>query len=125
MIADIHYNRVKGWNDIHQFYLQESEKYPADKLHHALDIFHEVFGISFKKINQPDLIKLLEQSVSTAEWITQGIGVPEKKTISTHFVKWSMRIRRKWIRSWVNSMTTVLLKHRKTLFAEYQFSVEI
>jgi len=123
MIVDIHYNRVKGWNDIHQFYLQESEKYPADKLYHALDIFHEVFGISFKKIKQQDFIELLQQSVSTAEWITQGIMSSRRKDYLNPF--------RKMVYANQAEMDQVLgkfddnsfIKAQETLYAEYQSSV--
>jgi hypothetical protein len=87
MIADIHYNRIKGWPDIHHFYMQESEKYPSDKLQHALDVLHEVYGISFKKIKPAELVHLLQQSVSTAEWIKQGIISSRKKDYLNPFRK--------------------------------------
>jgi Domain of unknown function (DUF4954) len=124
MIADIHYNRINGWPDIHQFYLQESEKYPTDKLHHALDVYHEVCGISFKKINQTDFAKLLQQSVSTVEWLTQGIKSSRKKDYLNPY--------RKMVYANQMEMDQVLgkfddnsfIKTQENLFAEYQSSID-
>jgi hypothetical protein len=124
MIADIHYNRVKSWPDIHQFYVQESEKYPLDKLYHALDIFQEVYGISFKKINTQDFLKYLKQSVTTAEWITQGIKSSRKKDYLNPF--------RKMVYSNQSEMDQVVgkfddnsfIKSQEMQFAEYRISID-
>lgn len=123
MIADIHYNRVKSWPDIHQFYLQESEKYSVDKLHHSLDIFHEFYGISFKKIKQEDLLKFLKQSTVTAEWITQGIMSSRKKDYLNPF--------RKMVYANQSEMDQVIgkfddngfIKSQEKLLEEYQSSI--
>jgi hypothetical protein len=87
LISGIHQNRIGGWNDIHQFYLTEAGKYPADKLHHALDILLEVHGINFKNIKPPEFKELLEQSLATAEWITKGIFSSRKKDYLNPFRK--------------------------------------
>jgi NDP-sugar pyrophosphorylase family protein len=123
MIADIHYNRIKSWQDIHQFYIQESERYPSDKLHHALDILHEVFGISFKKIKTPEFVHLLQQSVSTAEWITKGIVSSRKKDYLNPF--------RKMVYSNQTEMDLILgkfddngfIKIQEDLFDEYLLTI--
>ena len=87
LIENIHQNRINGWNDIHQFYIQEAAKYPDDKLYHALDILWEVHGISVKKMTMPEFVNLLQQSVSTAEWITRGILNSRKKDYLNPFRK--------------------------------------
>jgi hypothetical protein len=87
LLSDIHQNRVGSWNDIHQFYLREADNYPADKLHHALDILYEVHGISIKNSNPAVLKDLLQQSVETAGWIAKGIYNSRKKDYLNPFRK--------------------------------------
>jgi hypothetical protein len=73
LVKNIKDNSVCNWNDIHQFYKTEADRYPAEKLYHALDILNQVQGISVKSINFPEFSALLLESVATAEWITNGI----------------------------------------------------
>jgi carbonic anhydrase/acetyltransferase-like protein (isoleucine patch superfamily) len=124
MIADIHYNRIKSWPDIHQFYQQESEKYPLDKLYHALDIFHEVYGVSFRKIKQEDFLKFLKQSVATAEWITQGIMSSRKKDYLNPFRKMVYANQAEMDQVVGKFDDNSFIKSQEIQFAEYQSSVE-
>jgi hypothetical protein len=87
LISDIHHNKIKGWNDIHRFYLKEAENYPVDKLHHALDILSQTHGISIKKIKPADFKDLLQQSAATGDWITKGIFNSRKKDYINPFRK--------------------------------------
>jgi carbonic anhydrase/acetyltransferase-like protein (isoleucine patch superfamily) len=87
LITGIHQNRIRGWQDIHQFYLEQGKNYPADKLFHALDILWQVHGISVKKTNRADFKKLLLQSIDTAEWIARGIFSSRKKDYLNPFRK--------------------------------------
>jgi hypothetical protein len=87
LLSDIHQNRIGGWDEIHQFYLTEAANYPTDKLHHALDILWQVHGIPIKKINPLEFKELLDQSLTTAEWITKGIFSSRKKDYLNPFRK--------------------------------------
>jgi len=87
LISSIHDNSICSWNDIHHFYKTESESYPDDKLHHALDILMQVHGISIKKIKPAELKKLLLQSFDTAKWIATGIFNSRKKDYLNPFRK--------------------------------------
>jgi Domain of unknown function (DUF4954) len=87
LLSGIHQNQTESWDDIHQFYMTEAAHYPVDKLHHALDILHQVFGISIKKINPADFKILLQKSLATAEWITRGILNSRKKDYLNPFRK--------------------------------------
>jgi len=87
LISSIHDNSICSWNDIHHFYKTESESYPDDKLHHALDILMQVHGISIKKIKPAELKKLLLQSFDTAKWIAAGIFNSRKKDYLNPFRK--------------------------------------
>jgi Domain of unknown function (DUF4954) len=87
LITGIHQETISGWKDVHQFYVTAGENYPKDKLYHALDILYQVHGISIKKINLLEFRKLLIESVSTAEWITNGIFNSRKKDYLNPFRK--------------------------------------
>jgi hypothetical protein len=87
LTEEIRQNRISGWNDIHQFYTREASAYPDDKLTHALDMLWLVHGISIKTIKFPEFSKILLQSVSTAEWIAQGIMSSRKKDYLNPFRK--------------------------------------
>ncbi len=87
MIADIHADRIGSWKEIHQVYQKQSTDYPMDKLHHALDALWQVHHISVKKTGPGHLKELINQSVSTAEWITKGIFSSREKDYLNPFRK--------------------------------------
>ena len=124
LLTGIHQNSIGSWKDIHQFYLAEGNNYPLDKLHHALDILQQVFGISFKKINMAGFADLLQKSVSTAEWISNGIFSSRKKDYLNPF--------RKMVYTSQAEMDQVIgklddnsfIKNQEKLFREYQSAVQ-
>ncbi|MDP4213419.1 MAG: DUF4954 family protein [Bacteroidota bacterium] len=85
LIADIHSKRIRSWQDIHRFYLQQAENYNRDKLFHALNILHVVHGVSIKFIDPPAFKRLLLQSLATADWITKGILTSREKDYDNPF----------------------------------------
>ena len=87
LITDIHASRIKSWQDIHRFYLSAAETYLEDKLHHALDILKLVHGISIKSADPGDFKELLEQSVATADRLTQNILLSREKDYENPFRK--------------------------------------
>jgi Domain of unknown function (DUF4954) len=87
LLTDIHQNQVGSWENIHHFYSTEAKNYPADKLHHALDVLNEAHGISIKNLKPEDFKELLQQSVGTAEWITKSIFSSRKKDYLNPFRK--------------------------------------
>ncbi len=85
LISDIHSKRIGSWQDVHRFYLAEGANYNRDKLHHALDILFSVKGISIKCADPVHFRQLLEKSISTAAWITNGILVSREKDYENPF----------------------------------------
>jgi hypothetical protein len=85
LISDIHSKRIGSWQDVHRFYLAEGANYNRDKLHHALDILFSVQGISIKCADPVHFRQLLEKSISTAAWITNGILVSREKDYDNPF----------------------------------------
>jgi len=85
LIDQIHSGRVKSWDQIHQFYRQQNEQYPADKLQHALAALRESTGISLRRSKPSALKTLLEQSLRTKEWMTKEIYTTRAKDYSNPF----------------------------------------
>lgn len=87
LIRQIHTGRVKSWKDIHAFYEQQSQSYPQEKLSHALAALKEVHGINLKKATGPILQQLLQQSITTKEWMVKGIYDSRAKDYNNPFRK--------------------------------------
>jgi Domain of unknown function (DUF4954) len=65
--------KTKSWEDIHQFYRKQAERYDADKLQHALSTLKTVLGIDLKKQTSSALQSLFDQTIATKEWMVKGI----------------------------------------------------
>lgn len=86
-IQQVHKNKIRDWDQVHAFYKNEGESYQQDKLQHALAALKETHGINIKKIDQPQFKNLLQQSISTKEWMTRGIYDSRAKDYSNPFRK--------------------------------------
>jgi hypothetical protein len=87
LIRDIHSNRIKSWQDVHQFYRSAAATYTQDKLYHALDILKGVHDVSIKTITPGNFKELLEQSVAIAGQLTQNILLSREKDYENPFRK--------------------------------------
>jgi len=123
LLAGIRKDRIKGWNDIHHFYMEEAENYPADKLYHALDILRLVHGISIKKINRREFEILLRQSVSTAEWISTGIYNSRQKDYLNPFRKMVYENQAEMDQVIGKLDENSFIKNQEQVFKDYQFRV--
>ncbi len=85
LVSGMHLNKIGSWQDVHAFYQAEGEKYKRDKLLHALDILFEVHGISIKCADPAYFRQLLQKSIATAEWLTNGILVSREKDYDNPF----------------------------------------
>ncbi|MCW3087251.1 MAG: hypothetical protein JWQ78_637, partial [Sediminibacterium sp.] len=65
--------KIKSWEAVHDFYRSQGEKYPAQKIQHALASLTEITGISLKKMDINQFHTLLNSAVATKEWMTKGI----------------------------------------------------
>jgi hypothetical protein len=85
LISEIHSGKIKDWAQIHKFYKKQGERYPADKLHHAIAALKKVHGIEIKKADKATLKKLLLQSIATKEWMVKNIQDARSKDYSNPF----------------------------------------
>jgi hypothetical protein len=79
--------KVKDWEAVHAFYVQQGKNYAAEKLAHAMAAVKEVFDINLKKAS-PGIIKsLLHQSITTKEWMVKEIYDSRAKDYRNPFRK--------------------------------------
>jgi len=75
--------KIKGWDAVHEFYIQQSSLYPSQKLQYALASYLELKGI--KQLTKEHLADLLKQSLKTSEWMVKGIYDSRAKDYSNPF----------------------------------------
>lgn len=80
-------NKIKSWDAIHQYYAEAGNKYPAQKLKHALASLQEVLQINLKKADAQVYETLADQAINTKEWMTQGIYDSRAKDYQNQFRK--------------------------------------
>jgi hypothetical protein len=87
LIKQVNAGRVKDWESVHDFYVQQGKNYATEKLAHAMAAIKEVFGINIRKAS-PAIIKgLLHQSITTREWMVKEIYESRAKDYRNPFRK--------------------------------------
>ena len=69
----------KGWEDVHQYYLESARLYAGHKLEHAYTSLLEILGITPKQFTVEIFQDLLKQAVATREWMSKGIYTSRAK----------------------------------------------
>ena len=79
--------KIKSWDDVHGFYIEEGNKYEQDKLQHAYTSLLEILGITARQFT-PELFKnLMQKRVTTRTWMCSGIYEARAKDYSNPFRK--------------------------------------
>ena len=84
-LKQIKSGKMKSWEDIHNFYLIQAEKYSDEKLSHALAALKKVSGFSFSKFKASDLKELLQDSINTKQWMVDNIYNSREKDYTNPF----------------------------------------
>lgn len=79
--------KIKSWDGLHDFYLQQAALYKSQKMAHALAAFYEATGCHLGKMNQKAFNNLLTTAVMTKEWMTNGIYESRAKDYTNAFRK--------------------------------------
>jgi Domain of unknown function (DUF4954) len=69
----INTNKIKSWDEVHDFYETMGNKYSEQKFQHAIAALSERIGKPIKKITPQELNTLLDSVVRTKEWMAKGI----------------------------------------------------
>lgn len=67
---DIKENRVKTWEEVHEFYRKNGKRYATDKLQHAITSLLEIENLTWKHVDEA----LLKQ------WLTKGSEIRKRLT---------------------------------------------
>ena len=124
LIKKISAGKIKSWNEIHAFYQQQAKQYAMDKFFHAAATLKEVNGIDLKKLTIDSLHAFLLKSVTTKEWMVNGIYESRAKDYTNEF--------RKMVYDTTEEMNTVIGELDKNVFirqemdalAEYKRKVQ-
>lgn len=65
MISKIRSGKIKSWDDIHQFYLQQGAGYAREKMAHALACYKLAFGVDLRRSGPSVYHDLFKGSVET------------------------------------------------------------
>ncbi len=80
-------DKIKGWNDVHDFYRKQGENYSTDKVNHAYTSLLEILNITPKQMTPAFFKNLLQQAVFTREWMCKGILESRAKDYTNPFRK--------------------------------------
>jgi hypothetical protein len=86
-IRQVQTGKIKNWEQVHQFYFDQGEKYEADKLSHSLAALKKVHGIDIKTADKITFRNLLTQSITIKEWMTKAIYDSRAKDYTNSFRK--------------------------------------
>lgn len=125
LIQNIHNGAIKGWDDIHKFYITESLNYPSDKLVHAIDLLWQIHGICFKKITLNEFKELVSQSVNTADWINKGIFNSRKKDYANPFRRMVYENKAEMDQVLGKLDDNSFIKNQDKIFEEYRSSADV
>jgi hypothetical protein len=79
--------KVNSWDQIHDWYYQQSDRYPIDKLDHALSVLLLITGCTANQMSRNKLLSLLEEAEDTQHWMMAQIRRSREKDYQNPFRK--------------------------------------
>jgi hypothetical protein len=114
LIYQVKKGNVKSWDELHDFYREQSDLYAADKLSHAYTALLEVLGITPRQFTPALLQQLLQQLLVSRAWMVKGIYESRAKDYTNPF--------RKMVYDTADEMNTVLGKLEDNSFIQQQYA---
>jgi hypothetical protein len=87
LIRNIHSDKISGWDEVHRFYQDSSSRYTTQKLEHALASLLEIINIPREKFSKKIFHQLLQQAITTKEWMTSCIYESRAKDYQSAYRK--------------------------------------
>ena len=84
-LNQIRSGKIKTWEDIHNIYLNQSEKYFREKVSHALAAVKKVSGFTLTNARSSALKELLQDSINTKQWMVEKIYNSREKDYTNPF----------------------------------------
>ncbi|MBC7827976.1 MAG: DUF4954 family protein [Chitinophagaceae bacterium] len=85
LLKNIQSNKIRSWNDVHDFYEQQGIVYKQQKLYHAIAALKESTGIHIKKISESVFGNLLQKNIHVREWMLSQIQESRAKDYENPF----------------------------------------
>ncbi len=85
--TDVILDKINSWNEVHMRYKDEGLKYEQDLLEHAYCSLLEILNITSKQFTAELLKKLLSETFSTKQWMTEGILKSREKDYTNPYRK--------------------------------------
>lgn len=111
--ADVVANNITGWTDMHNRYKTEGNQYTTDLLEHAYCSLLEILNITTKQFTAELFKDLLQQTLATKQWMTEGILKSREKDYTNPY--------RKMVYENNNEMNKVIGKLEDNSFIQGQF----
>ena len=106
--------KIKSWDEVHTFYVQQGKNYEADTLSHAYTSLLEILNITPKQFT-PSLFKhLLQQVIDIKTWMCKSIYNSREKDYTNPF--------RKMVYETTKEMHNVLGKLEDNVFIQQQLA---
>jgi hypothetical protein len=80
-------NKIKSWDELHNFYRQQGEAYANDKLNHAYTSLLEILNNTPRQFTPTLFKQLLQNALKTKEWMCKGIYDSRAKDYTNPFRK--------------------------------------
>ncbi|MEP6674634.1 MAG: DUF4954 family protein [Ferruginibacter sp.] len=107
-------DKIRNWNELHQFYKLQGDAYEKDKLNHAYTSLLEILNITPKQFTPVFFKTLLQQFITTKEWMSKGIYDSREKDYSNPF--------RKMLYDTTGEMNKVVGKLEDNVFIQQQYA---
>lgn len=80
-------SEITSWDEMHNWYSEQGEKYPRQKTQHALASLQEITGLSLHQLTSQQLTNLLQGAIATKEWMVEAIYSSRAKDYSNPYRK--------------------------------------
>ena len=87
LIRKIRKDTCNSWDDVHDFYAQQSKLYAKEKMQHAYASLLEVLGMKASGLTRKKMQELLQQAVRTRTWMVEGMRSSRQKDYDNPFRK--------------------------------------
>lgn len=85
LLKDITSGKINSWDDIHNFYVYQADKYPEEKLRHALSVLKNIIGIDLKKAGKDVFEQILEDGLKIKAEVVENIYRSRAKDYTNPF----------------------------------------
>ena len=80
-------NKIKSWDEVHQFYKSRGQDYEKDKLQHAYTSLLEILNITTRQFSPTVFKEVLMKMIDTKQWMSKGIYEARAKDYTNPYRK--------------------------------------